>query len=137
MLIIDEADFPSIRAAVDVNLDIVSLPDEVIGLPIFAPAADLWVQGQDANWATRTGPEEEHLVNAAIYKAAALILISRPDVIRREVADMRTHWQPMALEKRIAQLEALAGSEIGFAIGDENARHPVVFTAVGSNRRGY
>lgn len=78
-------DYPSIRAAIDISLDADSLPDAVIGLDIYATAAEQWIAAET----TETGTEA-HL--AAVLYCAYLIAPQVPALMRERMAGGE-YWQ--------------------------------------------
>lgn len=80
MALITADEFPAIRAAINIGLDDVGLPDATIALPIYLGAADTEVKRRDPLWVSRTGTELRHLKNAVIYFAAAriVLVLARP-----------------------------------------------------------
>lgn len=76
------AEYPAVRAAIDVSLDASNLPDAVIALPMYADDAERWVVEQNPLAPTYTAGSDEFLKTqvAAIYACAALILPAVPNL---------------------------------------------------------
>ena len=74
MALLTAADYPEVRAAIDVTLDDVTLDDVVIGRSIFATRAEEWV-------ASRTDDTGAHAKRAVIFKLAALVTLSVPSLL--------------------------------------------------------
>lgn len=113
MAILTSDDYEAIRKALDTELTDKNLPNSIIGLDIYAGAAD-----QDV---LDVYPEaESDAANAArITRAAVLFCAARlaPAVVRltsltvstRDLSYQRPAWDP---EKRAAELRALAEEEL-------------------------
>ncbi len=93
-MIIKPIYYPAIRAAIDIQLmDALTLPDEVIELPIYLDQAEIDVIGLDADAATRTGDELTMIQNAIIYRIAAYICPSVPHLVSNQVLTSRQQWK--------------------------------------------
>lgn len=69
------AEYPAIRAAIDITLDPSSLPDEVIGLPTYAGEAEQWVLTTDPGAILYSPGSDEFKAAqvAAIFACAAML----------------------------------------------------------------
>ena len=72
-VILSSADYPAIRAALDVSLGTKSLPDDVIAMDIYQGTAELEILKRDPLALTRTGNDWTHVHTAAILYCASLI----------------------------------------------------------------
>lgn len=119
MPLIDQDDFPQIRAAVSTSASKGDLPDDLIGLDLFVGEAIRWTESQ----ITVTGPEAtgSRAKLAAINMAAALLVPSYTQVTAQkdatgETVDMKS-FDPI---KREAQLRARAAELIAL-VNDESS----------------
>lgn len=74
MALLTAADYPEVRAAIDVTLDDTSLDDTTVGRSIFVARAEEWV-------ASRTVDTGAHAKRAVIFKLAALLTLSVPSLL--------------------------------------------------------
>jgi len=106
------AEYPAIRAAIDVSLDAGMLPDPIIDLDIYAGAAVRDVLAIDSSAESRTGGELAHAQNAAVYFAAARIIGALPQ-ITRETRDTHSYQRAeVKAAERAAELRSLASAEL-------------------------
>jgi hypothetical protein len=86
---ITPAEFPAVRAALDISLDAANLPDAVIALPQYAGQAELWVAANDPNAIIYFPGSEEHIRTtiAAIYACAAYIVPALPNITGETYGD--------------------------------------------------
>lgn len=138
MALITSDDFPAVRAAINVTLDEVGLPDAVIALPIYLGAADTDVKARDPLWATRTAGDLRHLKNATIYFTAARLVLSLPR-INSETFGQRYQFRVDQLSptEQAASLQAFGDMEIEAVINpgsDELVEKPVMFTLANARR---
>lgn len=140
MAILSSTDYPSIRAALDVDLDSSNLPDSTIALDIYSGAADALVYDRDPDADDRTGSDADRIKRAAVYFCAALLA---PVVVRitslavqtRDVSYSRPVFDPA---ERAAELRALAEAEIDEVLtpAEEAPGRPTMFdTAAGTRGR--
>lgn len=74
------AEYPAIRAAIDISMDVSNLPDDVIGLSIYEQEAERWVaivHPLSDTYAAGT-VEFRTVQTAAIYACAALVAPAVP-----------------------------------------------------------
>jgi hypothetical protein len=131
------AEYPAIRAAIDVSLDSAALPDATIALGIYAGAAELDVISRDPLALSRTGAELAHVTNAAIYFCAARLIVALPQILRETFADHSYERGQTDIAQRAGELRALATAEIETVISptDTTPAMPTMFT-VGTGDRG-
>lgn len=125
--------YPSIRAALGVLVDISLLPDHIIQLELYAGRAQTWIESKDAAWATRTGADRQHLVNAAVMRCAGLLASVMPSLTAEAFAgEYNYSAQPVDWQERGAQLLADAEDEVQAVIAQEGeeaaAAMPTLFT---------
>lgn len=126
------AEYPAVRAAIDVSLDASNLPDDVIGLPMYAQEAERWVLAVNPLAATYTVGTTEYKQTqvAAIYACAALCVPAVPQLTSE------SYGQAMRYTRKevdaLALADALWGrakSAIQAVVGapEAEARPPVRF----------
>lgn len=114
MAILEEADFPAIRACLDTELNSTSLPDSTMSQDVFMQAADRDVTDIDPDAETRTGTEAERVRLAAIYFCAArlapaVVRITSMSIQARDLSLTKQTFDPT---KRAEELRALAAEEL-------------------------
>ena len=136
MALLSAADYPAIRAAIDVSLTARVLPDSVIGLPIYVDAAEAEVLARDPLAATRTGGELQHIQNAAVLLTAALLAPALPGYTAEDFSEYsyqrKTDWAT-----RAAELRKRAEAELAAVLEPENpttASKPTMFTTAPGTR---
>jgi hypothetical protein len=132
------AEYPSVRAAIDLSLDSESLPDATIALPIYLDAADLAIKARDPLWATRTGDALTLLTNACVYLTAALIAPAMARLLGETYADgYRYQLAAVDWDARAAALRGRAEDSLNALLTPEDgdSDRPTFF-AVASGRRG-
>lgn len=133
MPILTSADYPAIRAALDLSLDAEGLPDAAISLPLFQGMAEAEVLRRDPDAASRTGDELQHVRNAAVLLTAGRIAPRLPQVLRERFAggDYEYQMQPRDWEALATSLRADAEAELSAylaaAQAPEAAMPPTVF----------
>jgi hypothetical protein len=132
MALITADEFPAVRAAINVELDEVGLPDNIIALPIYLGAADNEVKRRDPLWTTRTTAELRRLKNAVIYLTAARIVIALPRP-NAEAFGQRYSYKidQLSAAQLSSSLEAFADSEINAVLtpgSDETLEQPITFS---------
>lgn len=80
MPIITSAEYPLVRAALDIRLTSTQLPDATLALAIFLGEAEREVQTRDPLWDSRTGDDEQRLKNAVCYLTAARLAPRMPEL---------------------------------------------------------
>lgn len=144
--ILDSGSYPAIRAAIDVTLDTLVLPDATIEMPIFKDAADLAVKRLVPTWQAivTAGASDAltHLKNAAIYTTAALLVAAIPNLTSETFPDYAYKLAAPTVEQRAALLRSRAADELAQVGGDvAGPELPTVFAAAYgyrvAPRRGY
>lgn len=137
MSLLHISDFPAIRAALDVSLKALALPDAVIALPIYQGAAEAEVLARDPLAESRTGAALQHVVNAAICLAAAYIAPAMPALTAEQIGQYR-YQREVDWPARAAELRARADAELAAVLTPSTALRPAPpsMFAVASGRRG-
>jgi hypothetical protein len=131
MPLLSSGDYPAVRAAIDVSLDELSLPDSIVGLDIYAGTAERYI-------ASRTTGTAEAAKAAAIYYLAALLAPSIPNITsERDEMGLRYERKPVDWAERSSQLQARAEEQIDLAneVTTLSGDRPTMF-AVARGRRG-
>lgn len=126
--------YPSVRAALDVDLTAALLPDATLDLAVYAPAAEALIKSRDPLWATRTGDELDALKLAAIYTCAALLCAALPSLEKESFGKRDyeyTSQRPDPL-KLARILRARASAALARATGLTNT--PLFFTTAPGDR---
>jgi hypothetical protein len=113
--ILDANDYAMVRAAIGVEVDARALPDDIIALPIYQGAAEIWAHGLDEDWAARTGDERTALKCGVALKTASLLVTAMPFLIEETFG--RTQGfrrQEVDIDKLAAFLNSRAS---GFLLG--------------------
>lgn len=126
--------YPSIRAALGVLVDSSLLPDNIIQLDLYAGRAQSWLESKDPLWATRTGDDRKHLVNAVVLRCAGLLANVMPTLTSEAFADKYNYSaQPVDWAARSAALMADADAEVQLVIAAEEgaaiATMPTMFSS--------
>lgn len=126
--------YPSIRAALGVLVDSNLLPDTIIQMDLYAGRAQSWLESKDPLWATRTGADHQHLVNAVVLRCAGLLASVMPSLTAEAFAgEYNYSAQPVDWTARAAALMADAEDEVQQVIAAEEdvstANMPVMFTS--------
>lgn len=136
MALLSAADYPAIRAAIDVSLTARVLPDTIIGLPIYVDAAEAEILLRDPLAESRTGAALQHVTNAAVLLAAALLAAAMPAYTAETFSDYsyqrKTDWAT-----RAAELRKRAEAELAAVLEPENpttASKPTMFTTAPGTR---
>src|SRR5690349_12752640 len=130
------ADYPSIRAAIDVSLSEGSLPDAVIGLPIYAGYGEQAVLSSVPDADTATQDRQDHLHTAAILFTAAAIALALPSFTRESGPEFNAEIQRVAPAELAADLRLRAQAEVAAAAPEAViGLVPLTFT-VGKGSRG-
>ncbi len=128
-------DCESVRKAIDIRLDDVTLSNDTILLPIYA--------GSAVNWVNDHFPDpipEDHLPKAktaAIFYLASLICPAVKQVSGEKIAGGERQYKPIDTEKKRAELEARATGIIGNIIQivyPVKSRIPKMFTLAKARR---
>lgn len=121
MAILSSADYPAIRALLDVNLDTTLLPDATIALAPFVGAAELEIARRDPSAATRTGDEATHIKLAAILLAAAYLAPSVPRLVSSSMSGVSFSMQQATWDQIAQRLHTEADRHLTVVVGDSPA----------------
>jgi len=138
MSILSSADYPAIRAALDVKLTAATLPDATIALAIYLGAAEAEIVRRDPGAASRTGAELQHIKNACVLLCAALIAPALPRLTGEELGSYRYSQQAIDWTVRAAELRMAAERELAAVLTPSTvatASRPTMF-AVAAGGRG-
>ncbi len=138
MAIIESGDYPSIRAAIDLELDTNSLPDAKIALDIFSGAADQDVLERDPDAESRTGEDANRVTRAAIFFCAARLVpvVMRTVSLSATTRDLSYTRKMSEIDARVNELKGQAVAEIDEVLDPDNdtASMPRMFTYASGDR---
>jgi hypothetical protein len=138
-------EFASVRASIDVSLDISNLPDDVIALPMYRDEAERWVTTMNPMAATYLPGTPEYLKTqvAAIYACAALILPAVPNLTSEsygtEFRYTRKELDMNAMQNQLwsRAMTALRSAQGGTGVVPADEKPPVRFVfTLARGRRG-
>ncbi|MGE0539743.1 MAG: hypothetical protein AB7R89_06155 [Dehalococcoidia bacterium] len=141
MALPDSANYPDVRAAIAIDLDSTVLPDSVIALSPYAPAAEAEIARRVANYAdviAGGGDNAALLTRAAILICAALLVPAVPSLLSERSADGQSYTrQPIDAAALVERLWSQANQAIDQVLGESpvTAARPTVF-ALACGRRG-
>ena len=131
------ADYQEVREQIDTSLDVLALPDAIVGRDAYAGAAMREVIARDPLAETRTGADGARVRLAAIYLTAARLCPAVPALSRETHGE--TTYQRLTIDpmKRAEELRGLAESELAAVLdpGDATPYRPTMFR-LASGRRG-
>ena len=140
MAILSSADYPAIRAALDVSLTAQQLPDATIAQDIFEGAAEADVIKRVPTAESLTGNDLARVKRAAVWLTAAYLA---PSVVRLtslsvQTRDLSYSRQTFDPDEKAAELRARAEREFGMLLAPAavTPSRPTMFTTVGG-RRGW
>lgn len=140
------ADYPSVRAAIDLDYDSETIPDGIIALPIFKGVAESAVLARDPLAFQRIDPgnptyydstKAQHIRNAVVFFTAALLVPAIPQLVKET---MGTHYAyQLAPRDQLALANSLNGkgdAELDQIIDTtpETDDMPTMFTVSGPRR---
>mgnify|MGYP001003842829 CR=1 FL=1 len=130
-------EYPAVRAAIDISLTATDLPDEVIGLPIYASAAEAAVKARDPDWDTRTGAAKDRLVEAVICWTASLLAPALPALKSEAHPEGYSYSREIDYVGRASALRQQAETALTAVLtpSDPAAGRPTFF-ALATGRRG-
>jgi hypothetical protein len=107
------ATYNAVRACLDTSLDDAGLPQAVIDLAIYGPAAAAEVLLRDPNADTYTDPEKLRRVQSALaYLTAARIAPALPNLTQFSEGDLRYSLKEFDPTAKAAQLRGMAAAEL-------------------------
>ncbi len=127
MPILGVADYPAIRAAIDLGLTQAELPDAVIEMPQHRPLAEARIVERDPEAESRQGLAGQRIRAAAILLTAAAIAPSVRQYVSKQVEGQGYRLAERDYDKHAAHLRGLAWREVSAARGDGVDDPPFVF----------
>ncbi len=135
---LDSSTYPSVRAAIMVDMTAAQLPDAVIALPIYTGVAEMAVKGLDPDWATHnTDPDSlAALTVAAIYWCASLLVPTLPFVKSETFGQRDYQYQADAItpDRLMGILRARASALVGLVVNGTLDTMPQWFTVAHGSR---
>ena len=137
MALLMSANWPEVRAALDVSLTDRQLPDAVIGYDLYSGRAMRRVLEQVPTAESQTGDALQRCKNAAIFYCAAFLAPAIPNITRKSIGsgDMELAYD-IDWEARAANLLAAAAAELAEVLTPSEATPtmPVMFAAASGTR---
>lgn len=129
MALLSAAEYPAIRAAIDIALDSTTLPDSIIALDMYVGAGQRDVLLIDPLAESRTGNDLLHATTAAILFTAARLVGALPQIVKETFPDHSYERNKVDAAARAAELRALAGAELDAYLdpGDLASDRPTMF----------
>lgn len=138
MAILSAADYPAIRAALDVGLNATQLPDATIAQGIFLGAAEDELLRKVPGAETMTGDDLARVKRAlvwltAAYLAHSVVRLTSVNIQTRDLSYSRQTFDPDA---KAAELRARAGVEVAALVTPSATvpARPTMFTLAGGGR---
>lgn len=138
MSLITASDYDAVRKALDVELDADTLSDDVIGLDIYAGAAERDVLARDPLAAVRSGVDAQRVRTAVILYTAAYLAPVLPRLTGEHHADYSYTRQAIDPDELAGTLRARANQELAIILEPNvpvTASRPPMFMAI-AGRRG-
>jgi hypothetical protein len=142
MPILAPADYPQIRAALDLTLTAKQLPDATIALPIFLGNAEAEVVVRYPEAASATDEALQHVKNAICYLCAALLapvvsglLLQRERIDQWEGQRQVVDWTTRADDLRAAAEQELAALADTDPEPEPEVARPTYFTLAKARKR--
>jgi hypothetical protein len=140
MALLGGREYDSIRAALDIGLTAEDLPDAVIDLPIYSPAAEAEVLRWVPTAETLAAPQRDRAVRAAILFCAGYLAGAAPQIAQDQVAgDARTVWSTFDAAARQEDLLGRAEEQVSILLREvDEASFPFRprFFTLAPGRRG-
>ena len=128
------ADYPSIRAAIDISLSEGSLPDGIIALPIYSGQAEQTVLAFVPDADAADADRQAHLHNAAMLFCASSLVFAIPSFTREQGPEFEAEIQRVKPETLAGDLRARAQAELEAGAAGEISTVPVMFTVARGSR---
>lgn len=140
MALITVADYPAVRAALDISLDAAAVPDAVIVLSIYHGAAELDVLARVPDAEGRAEPDLSRLRNAVIFLTAAKMARAVPAISAErtpthEYTRHEVNWTKRGVELLADAERELAQVTVETPPVEETDEIPPLF-GLASGRRG-
>lgn len=131
--------YSMVRSALNAGLDETSLPNEMIDLSIYGPAAVAWVQGQDifaVTYTQATNPVKlQNARNAVAFYIASIISNQVPRVVSEQFGDYRYQIEAFNANEQAELMLEFANNFIAMNIEPDGKLPPLIcFTTVGGLR---
>lgn len=128
--VLTSVSFPAIRAAIDVSIDSVMLPDSIISLDIYQGRAESELGQLDPDYAERDGDDEIRVKRALVYLTAALLCKVVPQITRETIATLSTQRAQVDWNERASELRAMANDEVALYVSEDarTVNIPTLFT---------
>lgn len=139
MALLTSANWPEVRAALDVSLTTRQVPDAVIAYDLYSGRAMRRVVEQVPTAESMTGDNLQRCKNAAIFYTAAYLAPAIPNITRKSIGGGDTEMAyDIDWEARAANLLAAAAAELAEVLTptETAAAMPLMF-AVASGYRGW
>ena len=137
MALLTSANWPEVRAALDVSLTTRQLPDAVIAYDLYSGRAMRRVLEQAPTAESMTGDSLLRCKNAAIFYTAAFLAPAIPNITRKNIGDVDQSFD-IDWEARAATLLAAAAAELAEVLTpSETAPAMPRMFAVASGYRGW
>jgi hypothetical protein len=132
------SDWPAVRAALDITLDSVQLPDATIALDIYSGRAMREIEARVTGATALTGDDELKVTAAAVFLTAANLAPAMPAIMRAESQHLAVQRKEMDWNKRAADLRQMAEDEIaGLLEPDTTGPYRPTMFARAKGRRGF
>lgn len=115
------SDWPAVRAALDVTLNSVQLPDATIALDIYSGRAMREVEARVIGATALTGDDELKVTAAAVFLTAAHLAPAMPAIMRAESQHLAVQRKEMDWNRRAADLRQMAEEEIAGLLEPDTA----------------
>jgi hypothetical protein len=135
--ILSQADWPEVRAQINVGLTAAQLPDDTIEMDAFVGRAEREVVATDPQAPSRTGAEAAAVRLASIYLTAALLVPAVPNIVRQQWPDISYQMENLSIADKVADLRHQAALQLESYLeaGTEPVpRIPTIFTSARSCR---
>lgn len=130
-------DCESVRKAIDIRLDDVTLPNETILLPIYTETAVEWITDHFTTDNPLPEDQESKAKKAAIFYLASLLCPAIKQVSGEKIAGGERTYKPFDSKAKAEELEARATGIIGKVIEiafPVTKRMPTMFTLAKARR---
>ena len=138
MPILTSANYPAVRAAIDISLNPSVVPDATLDLPIYRDAAEAEITDRLGTTAydDLTAPQQAAVTRAAIYLCAALLMPAVPQLLDKQLGDARVRRKDFDVVATVQRLRDLAADELAFVPGDTAppSAIPTMFTLAPGGR---
>lgn len=137
---VSPSEYPAIRAAIDITMTDLLIPDRIIELPIFLAQSRIWLAQKIVTVTSPTDDQKKAFTNAVIYYCASLLIPSVPQILQEQHANNQSYqrssmnWDAKAADLR-SKAELAVSEAIDSNIDPTSLRPPGFILASGT--RGY